>query len=91
MIRDYHTIKRQTKWQLLEKMQWMNRCNPGSLKRASTDFIWEPFNAAFFCIDFKQTVPESQPVKEPGQTHFISVQRSDGVFLLETDGLFEGL
>jgi hypothetical protein len=26
-----------------------------------------------------------------GQTHLISVQRSGGVFLLETDGLFEEL
>jgi hypothetical protein len=26
-----------------------------------------------------------------GLTHLISVQRSDGVFLLETDWLFEGL
>jgi hypothetical protein len=25
-----------------------------------------------------------------GQGHLISVQRSDSVFLLETDGLFEG-
>ena len=26
-----------------------------------------------------------------GQTHLISVQRSEGVFLLKTDWLFEGL
>jgi hypothetical protein len=27
----------------------------------------------------------------PGQTHLISAQRSDGLFLLEIDGLFEEL
>jgi len=26
-----------------------------------------------------------------GQTHLISGQRGDGVFLMKTDGLFEGL
>jgi hypothetical protein len=36
--------------------------------------------------------PTTQPSEMSlGQAHFISVQRSDGVFLLETDGLFEGL
>jgi hypothetical protein len=30
-------------------------------------------------------------ISQPGLTLLISVQRSDGVFLLETDWLFEGL
>jgi len=34
---------------------------------------------------------QHQTIPETGLTHLISVQRSDGVFLLETDWLFEGL
>jgi len=36
-------------------------------------------------------IPQVIAGEGPWQAHLISVQRSDGVFPLETDGLFEGL